>query len=140
MASVIILDANVLIAYLDSEDAHHSRAVAALERYAGEGFGASVLTVAEALVHPSRHGREERVTSVLNDIGLRVLPLQAEDAVPLARTRATFGVRMPDAVALHCAMAQRGLLATFDKALTRAARSAGVAVAGELPFTDSPGA
>jgi predicted nucleic acid-binding protein len=126
MARVIILDANVLIAYLDADDVHHSRAIDLLERYASEGFGAHVLTVAEVLVHPSRHANEERVTSVLNEIGLRVLPLRAEDAAPLARIRAKFGVRMPDAVALHCASQQRSMLATFDKALAAAARRAGV--------------
>lgn len=123
---MIILDANVLIAYLDADDAHHSRAVDLLEQHASEGFGASVLTVAEALVYPTRHGHEERVASVLNEIGLRVLPLQAQDATPLARTRAKFGVRMPDAVALYCATQQRSMLATFDKALADAARQAGV--------------
>lgn len=50
---MIVLDANVLIGFLDERDAHHTSARLVMEKFVEEGYAASVLTVAEALVHPS---------------------------------------------------------------------------------------
>lgn len=51
---MIVLDASVLIAYLDSEDAHHTRAETLLAKEIDDDFAASSLTVAEVLVMPAR--------------------------------------------------------------------------------------
>lgn len=127
---MIIVDANVLIGFLDSRDAHHVAALRVLDDAVEGGYAASVLTVAEALVHPTLHGSEDRAAAALAEIGLVILPLSAEDALPLARIRAQYQVRMPDAVALHAAMATQARVATFDAALAAAAQEAGVATAG----------
>lgn len=125
---MIVLDANVLIAFLDADDLHHSVAVTLLEDHVTDGFGASALTVAEALVHPTTNDRQDRAAAALGGIGLSVLPVTANDALPLARVRAQYRLRMPDAVVLHAAITTRSGLATFDAALTAAARDAGVDV------------
>jgi predicted nucleic acid-binding protein len=129
MAGVIVLDANVLIAFLDATDSHHSATVQLLERRYADGFGASVLTVAEALVHPTRVDRQAAAIASLERIGVQTIPLLAADALALARVRNSYRVRMPDAVALHTALVTGSELATFDDALAAAAESAGVGIA-----------
>ncbi len=47
---MIVLDANVLIAYLDAEHVHHERAEQLLAREVDEDFGVNLLTLAEVLV------------------------------------------------------------------------------------------
>lgn len=125
---MIVLDANVLIGFLDERDAHHSSARLVLEEFADEGYAASVLTVAEALVHPAANGLQDRATTALSSIGLAILPLGSDDVSSLARIRAQYRVRMPDAVALYAALTTRSRLATFDAGLADAARKAGVRV------------
>ena len=129
MARVIVLDANVLIGFLDSTDSHHAAAMDLLERRFADGFGANVLTVAEALVHPTRIERHDAAMASLARIGVQVLPLNISDAAALARVRNTYRVRMPDAVALHTALVTGSELATFDSVLSAAAVRAGVVVA-----------
>ncbi|MET4705093.1 PIN domain-containing protein [Frigoribacterium sp. UYMn621] len=129
MARVIVLDANVLIAFLDSSDPHHAVSTELLERHFVDGFASSVLTVAEALVHPTRVDRQDAAMTALLSIGVRVIPLEATDATELARVRNSYRLRMPDAVALHTAIRTGSELATFDDALVAAARRAGVSLA-----------
>ena len=126
---MIVLDANVLIGFLDATDSHHAECVDLLERRFADGFAASVLTVAEALVHPTRVDRQDAAVAALDKIGVRVIPLDASDAVALARVRNGYRLRMPDAVALHTAIDTHSELATFDAALRAAAGRAGVTIA-----------
>ncbi len=126
---MIILDANVLIGFLDAADGHHDASVDLLERRFVDGFGSSVLTVAEALVHPTRAGRHDAAMTALLRIGVRVIALSASDAAALAHVRNTYRLRMPDAVALHTALSTGSDLATFDDVLVEAAGRAGVVVA-----------
>lgn len=126
---MIVLDANVLIAYLDDTDSHHSAAIELLERRFVGGLSSSVLTVAEALVHPTRANRHDAALASLNRIGVRITEIETGDALELARVRSTYKLRMPDAVALHSAMKVGAELATFDKSLITAALHAGVTIA-----------
>ena len=126
---MIVLDANVLIGFLDSTDAHHAACVDLLERRFADGFATSVLTIAEALVHPTRVGRQDAVVAALATIDVRTIPLMAADALELARVRNSYRLRMPDAVALYTAISTKSELATFDDALVAAAAQAGIVVA-----------
>ena len=126
---MIILDANVLIGFLDSNDVHHARAVDLLDRHREYGLASSVLSVAEALVHPAHAGVSESALASLVAIGLQVLALDPEDAAELAKVRSGSRIRMPDAVALHAALKWNCELATFDDELLAAAARAGVGVA-----------
>lgn len=129
MAKVIILDANLLIGFLDASDSHHTSSLNLLERRFADGFGASVLTVAEALVHPTRTERQDAAMAAILSIGVQLISLEASEAAALARVRNTYRLRMPDAVALHTALSTGSALATFDEAVAAAAERAGVAVA-----------
>jgi len=126
---VIVLDANVVIGFLDANDPHHAVSLDLLERHFVDGFGCSVLTVAEALVHPSRVERQDAALASLTRIGLQVIPLDAADAIALAEVRSIHRLRMPDAVALLAAIQFRSDLATFDASLAAAAEKAGVGLA-----------
>ena len=126
---MIVLDANVVIAFLDANDPHHEASLDLLERHFVDGFGCSVLTVAEALVHPSRVDRQDAALASLTRIGVQRIPLDASDAIALAEVRSTYRLRMPDAVALFTAMQFGWELATFDAGLAAAAQQAGVALA-----------
>lgn len=129
---MIVLDANVLIGFLDAADPHHAAVTELLERRFVDGFASSVLTVAEALVHPTRVDRQDAAMTALQSIGVRVIPLEASDATELARVRNSYRLRMPDAVALHTAIRTGSELATFDEALTLAAGRAGVSTTRQL--------
>jgi predicted nucleic acid-binding protein len=126
---MIVLDANVLIGFLDATDSNHAATLDLLERRFADGYGASVLTVAEALVHPTRVNRQDAAMASLVRIGVQVIPVDASDAAALARVRNTYRTRMPDAAALHTALSTGSELATFDDALIAAAERAGVVVA-----------
>jgi predicted nucleic acid-binding protein len=126
---VIILDANVLIGFLDATDPHHAASVDLLERHFVDGFASSVLTVAEALVHPTRAERQDAALASLLRVGVQVVPVNATDAAALARVRNTYRLRMPDAVALYTAISTGSELASFDEALIAAAARAGVGIA-----------
>ncbi len=130
MARVIILDANVIISFLDSTDTHHHRTLDLLDSHWRGGFGCSVLTVAEALVHPSRAGQQDAAAAALSVIGVRIISIADADALELARIRSQYRVRMPDAVALHAAITTSSALATYDQKLAAAADIAGVTLVG----------
>jgi predicted nucleic acid-binding protein len=126
---VIVLDANVVIGFLDANDPHNEASLDLLERHFLDGFGCSVLTIADALVHPTRVDRQDAALASLTRIGVQMIPLAASDAIALADVRSTYRLRMPDAVALLTAMQFGSELATFDAGLATAAERAGVELA-----------
>jgi predicted nucleic acid-binding protein len=124
VARVIVLDAGVLIGFLDTEDAHHDRALDLLERQIDEDFFVSSLTLAEVLVVPARQGRLEEVRQAMEDLDVRELPFPADTAVKLAQLRASTNLKMPDCCVLLAAEEATGArLASFDDRLLDAARS-----------------
>lgn len=114
MARVILVDASVLIAWLDERDAHHEAAIDMLASV--ERFLVHPLTLAEVLVHPARQGREGEVLTRLQAIGMVVSTLPI-DPVDLAKVRAATGLRMPDCVVLASARVHQLSVASFDEGL-----------------------
>lgn len=131
---MIVLDASVLIAYLDSDDAHHDVAEQLLLDAADEELGVGVLTLAEVLVGPVREGRDDAVLAVLRDLEVAELALPADAAVSLARLRASTGLRMPDCTVLLATEAAAADLASFDSRLVKAA------IARKIVVRPNPGA
>jgi predicted nucleic acid-binding protein len=124
-----VLDADVLIAHLNSDDAQHSRAVHRLELAAAQGpLAASGLTVAEVLVHPTAGGLGEQAYSALKAMDLMVLDIPADAAVQLASLRARTGRRMPDCCVLLAAARTGGAVLTFDEKLRGSAADLGISV------------
>lgn len=96
------LDASALIALLDPSDAHHQSARTAFEAHADDDLRIAAHTLAEALVHPARAGRERDARRLIGALEITVDPIDEQVAVAAARLRAKHGsaLRMPDALVL----------------------------------------
>ena len=125
---MIVLDASVLIAQLDSRDAQHGRATQALSAVTYEALGASTITLAEILVGPARAGRLEDARAALRDLAVDELPLPADAASRLAELRAQTDLRMPDCCVLLSAQQQRASLLTVDDRMGKHAEQFGIPV------------
>lgn len=122
---MIVLDASVVIAYLEGSDAHHEAATRLIVDLVTEGeqmLALHPLTAAEVLTDFVQPGAAEEVWEDLVDIGFTICGLgeDAPAALLLAHVRRTTRLKMPDAVALATAIHQGARLATFDDALARA--------------------
>ena len=118
---MIILDASVLIAHLDADDAHHERATRLLLDMIDKPLGASPLTLAEVLVGPARVGRAELAEGALRELGVEVVPLDVDAPRDLAELRVRTQLRLPDCCVLLAARTAGGNVATFDDRLHQAA-------------------
>ena len=118
---MIVLDASVLIGFIFDQDPHHAAAVALLREAAGGSFGVSPVTLAEALVAPTRLGRVKAAERMLLEIGVTEIPLPPDAAGQLAELRVESGVKMPDCCVLLAAITSHGAVATFDSRLANAA-------------------
>jgi predicted nucleic acid-binding protein len=124
-----VLDADVLIAHLDPDDAQHGRATASLEDAAAHGpLTASTLTVAEVLVHPTAAGLGERAFAALQAMDLVVLDIPADAAMQLASLRVRTRCRMPDCCVLLAAERTGAAVLTFDEKLRGYAADVGISV------------
>lgn len=127
---MIVLDASVLIAYLDGGDAHHTAALSLLETSVDDEIAASVLTLAEVLVAPSPDDRVAATRSALAEIGLVEIPFPVDAAARLARLRWGTGLRLPDCCVLLAAQGTQAAVASFDERLLQAAHDLGHPVLG----------
>ena len=125
---MIVVDASVLIAHFDANDAHHARAEALLEGVGAAPLSASRITLAEVLVGPTRAGKLESAMAALAQLGIDDVGLGADAAVRLAGLRASARLKMPDCCVLLAAEQVNGQVATFDASLAAAARALGLAV------------
>ncbi len=125
---MIVLDASVLIAFLDSEDALHTRAETLLAQEIDDDFAASSLTLAEVLVMPARERRLDAAREALADLDVKELPFPVDAAVKLARLRASTSLKMPDCCVLLVAEGIQARVASFDDRLNHAATSRNLVV------------
>jgi len=104
-----VIDAGIVIAALDSSDAHHSASVEALResRRSGDALVVPASAYAEALVGPSRRGADAVATvdALLDALPAAVEPATREVAREAAALRAKHGraLRLPDALVLATA-------------------------------------
>lgn len=125
---MIVLDAIVLIAHLDADDAHHERATALLLGLSTEPLGASPISVAEVLVGPAREGRLQLATHAVGQLGVSIMAFDNDAPARLAVLRAATRLKLPDCCVLLSAQQADGALATFDEPLAHAARHQGLEV------------
>ena len=123
---MIVLDASVLIAHLDSADSHHTRARTLLADNATSPFGASGISLAETLVAPARAGRLGDASLALERLGIDELQLGPDAPARLARLRAETNHKLPDCCVLLAAQEHRGAVASFDSDLVRTAQELGL--------------
>jgi predicted nucleic acid-binding protein len=119
--ALTVLDAGIVIAVLDSNDAHHIAARVALAdaRRRGEELAVPASAYAEILVGPFRQGpgAADKVDEFLAALPARVEPATREVAATAARLRALHApkLRLPDALVVATAIELRaGLLLTTD--------------------------
>lgn len=125
---MIVLDASVLIAHLNPNDARHAAATDLLLDPAPDGMLVHPLTLAEVLVGGVRIGRGAAMRDHLTAAGVEVAPGDPDESLRLAELRASSGLRMPDCCVLDVALRHHASLATFDHALADVARRRGVHV------------
>lgn len=127
---MIVLDASVLIAHLESADSHHERATQLLLDSAEQPLGASPLTLAEVLVGPARADKLGLAEATLRELEVTTIPLAQDALARLARMRALTRLRLPDCCVLLAAESVGGAVATFDDRLASSAVEIGLAVLG----------
>ena len=112
---MIVVDASVLIAFLDPNDAHHSDAVEILED-ASPPLLVHPITAAEVLVAAVRNDVADAVWADLMTIGVELddTPI---DPLLLAKLRVKTGCKMPDCCVLASAATRNTAVATFDEQL-----------------------
>lgn len=118
----LILDASVLIGLLDAADAHHERAVTAVDcaDQAGHRLVAPSSAYSEALVAFARAGRLVDARDAIAAMGIEVTPLTAAMAERAAQLRADHKhLRLPDAIVVACSRELGGELLTYDDRLAR---------------------
>lgn len=118
---MIVLDASVLIAFLDGDDTHHVAAEQLLIHAIDEDLAVNSLTLAEILVVPVRDGRLDQVLVALRALEVQELPFPADTALRLAQLRAETGLKMPDCCVILAAEAAAATVASFDERLTQTA-------------------
>ena len=119
---MIVVDASVLIAHLDENDALHDRAVEALLAAADQPLACSPITLAEVLVGQARADRLPDARCAMTVLGVAEIPLGDDAAARLAALRAETALKMPDCcVLLAAADGQAEIVLTFDDRLARAA-------------------
>jgi predicted nucleic acid-binding protein len=104
--ALVVLDASVLIAFLDPDDALHDAAVEALREHQHDELLIPLSAYAEILVAPDRRGTEAvaEVEAFLADFGIRIEAMNAAIARSAAQLRSTSrGLRLPDAFVLATA-------------------------------------
>jgi predicted nucleic acid-binding protein len=100
--ALIALDASVLIALLDPGGTHHQAARAALDAHLEDDLRIPAHTLAEALVHPVRAGKDREARRLIASLEIAVDPIDEPIAVAAAKLRARHGnaLRMPDALVI----------------------------------------
>ena len=108
---VTVVDAGVVIAVLDRNDAHHQSAARALDaaRARGDQLVLPASAYSEVLVRPSRAGHDAIgiVDAVVDGLPLSIEPINRRIAAAAAAIRASYGrsLRLPDALVLATAQA-----------------------------------
>jgi predicted nucleic acid-binding protein len=125
---VIALDASVLIAHLNPDDAHHAAATELLLGASPGSMLVHALTMAEVFVGGVRVGRGAAMRDDLHAAGIDVAPHDPDEPPRLAELRASSGLKLPDCCALDVALHRNASLATFDRALSDAAQRRGFPV------------
>jgi predicted nucleic acid-binding protein len=109
LAGVVVFDADVLIGFLGSEDAHHEEAVRRVAKARRPGIRRllSVVNYAELLVGPFRAaGRSgvETVDAMLERLAIEKIPADDELSRMAGEVRAKRGLKLPDAFAVATAI------------------------------------
>lgn len=120
----VVLDASVVIGWLDADDAHHTAAEGALSALAEQDLRLPASAYSEVLVRPAAAGAADDVRDALAAFGVGVDPVDqtaAEAAAGLRARHAT--LRLPDALVLgHAESIGADIVLTTDARWKRFSR------------------
>ncbi len=117
---MIVLDAGVLIGYLDRDDSHHARSVTVMNESASEELHLPASAYADVMVGAHRAGIADEVRKRIDELELLIDPIDRAMADAAARFRATHrSLRLPDALLLATAHQVDGEVITTDRGLGR---------------------
>lgn len=122
----MVLDASVLIAFLDPSDALHADAVARLLALESRRLLVSPITHAEILVGPARAGTIAATQAALGLLGVSEVSLPDDAAPRLAELRVTTGLKLPDCCVILAAQQSASTVLSFDDRLLAAAGRLGL--------------
>jgi predicted nucleic acid-binding protein len=125
--AIVVLDASVVIAFLDRSDAHHTAAAEVVGRIRRDELVIPASAYAEILVDPSRRGADAVafVRRFVADLGIRIEPLTAAMAERAASLRSGHrSLRLPDALVLATADTLGATALTCDQSWPRVSRRA----------------
>ena len=126
--ALAVFDADVLIAYLNKDDAQHVAAVEAVRRALTPGTRRliSAVNYTEIVIGPLHRDGVAGVAAVdemLDDLGIETAPVDRALAGQAAAVRVRTGLKLPDAYALATALAQWSQevrLESFDAKVVKA--------------------
>jgi predicted nucleic acid-binding protein len=126
--AVVVFDSDVLIGFLNRDDAHHTHAVARVRAALAPGTRRmlSAINYAEILIGPLRAGAQERVKEMLVQFNVEIIQVDMALAERAAAVCARTNLKLPGAFALATAIhaEHRGhqdvQLATFDHGVLKA--------------------
>jgi PIN domain nuclease of toxin-antitoxin system len=128
--ALTVLDASVLVGFLDARDPHHRAAIDALGARRTESLVLPASGYAEVLVGPARRGAAPMaaVDETITELGIRIEPLTRDIASHAARLRATHrSLSLPDAFVLATGdVLDAAAVLTADRAWPRLSRRARV--------------
>jgi predicted nucleic acid-binding protein len=125
---VVVFDSDVLIGFLNRDDAHHQDAVECVRSSMGPGSRRLLCAVnyAEIMVGPIRAGTHELVDQMLVQFNIETISVDMDLAKRAAAVRARTNLKLPDALALATAIhaEHRGSenveMVSFDEAVLKA--------------------
>lgn len=127
---LVTLDASVLIAVSDPDDAHHDQAAGFFRSSLFErNLVVHPFNISEAAVRPSQAGLADRVRGLWGFLGVRVTKVDDDQPWRLASLRVSTGLGLPDCCVLDTARQTSSAVATFDSRLARQAEQLGVDLA-----------
>lgn len=118
----VVVDASVLIALLDRNDAKHSVAVATIGRIRAEGLRLPASAYAETLVRPYRRGggAVAEVDQAIDDLSIDVVAITRDIARRAAKIRSRHpSMTLPDALVLATGEELGARVVTADAAWRR---------------------
>jgi predicted nucleic acid-binding protein len=119
---LVVFDSDVLIGFLNRDDAHHTAATGIVREAmtAGTRRLLCAVNLSDILVGPVRVGAHEHVRRMLIQFTIEIVPVDAALAEGAATVRARTGLKLPDAFAVATAIHARNRgeedvrLASFD--------------------------
>lgn len=124
--AIVVVDASVVIAHFDGDDAHHAAAAVALREADADELVVPASAYAEVLVRPYRRGARSvaQADEFFAEIGARIEPIGTPIAKRAAYLRSSHtGLRLPDALVLATGdLLDADRVLTTDRALARFSR------------------